>query len=378
MGIFDSGDAYKALGVRRLINAAGADTTKGGSILTQHSIDLMADANRNWVDMSELLRNAGDHVAGLLGVEAVHLTSGAASALTLSAAACMAGNDKQKMGQLPDTTGMKDEFVVLAAHDYIFARCLTYPGGKLVKVGDGRGCTLEQIEAAIGPNTAAVEYYVGYPGDADVPTLQQTVDAAHRHGVPLIADAAAIVYPLDRFVTTARAADLVCFGGKYVGGPNAAGYVCGRKDLVDAVVANGFVEFHGDGQGFGRGMKMDRGQIVALVNAVDSWVTTNHEDRLADVEQRLVRMNDALSELPMFDGEIVERFPLYFGYSLRARIDTEAVGKTVPEMAEDLYEENPRIWILPLDDETVELNVYALNDGEDQIVIDRVTNALTT
>ena len=51
MGIFDSGDAYKALGVRRLINAAGADTTKGGSILTQQSLDLMADANRSWVDM---------------------------------------------------------------------------------------------------------------------------------------------------------------------------------------------------------------------------------------------------------------------------------------------------------------------------------------
>jgi L-seryl-tRNA(Ser) seleniumtransferase len=378
MGIFDGGDAYEALGVRRLINAAGADTTKGGSILTQHSLDLMADANRNWVDMPELLRNAGAHIAGLLGVEAAHVTSGAASALTLSAAACMAGNDKQKMGQLPDTTGMKDEVVVLAAHDYIFARCLTYAGGKLVRVGDESGCTIEQIEAAVGPNTAAVEYYVGYTGDADVPTLQQTVDAAHRQGVPLIADAAAVIYPLDRFVTTARAADLVCFGGKYVGGPNAGGYVCGRKDLIDAVVANGFIEFHGDGQGLGRGMKMDRGQIVALVSAVDSWLTTNHEDRLADIERRLVRMNDALSQLSVFDGEIVERFPFYFGYSLRAKIDVEAVGKTVPQMADDLYEEDPRIWILPLDDETVELNVYALNDGEDEIVIDRVTAALTT
>ena len=123
---------------------------------------------------------------------------------------------------------------------------------------------------------------------------------------------------------------------------------------------------------------MDRGQIVALVSAVDSWLTTNHEDRLADIERRLVRMNDALSQLSVFDGEIVERFPFYFGYSLRAKIDVEAVGKTVPQMADDLYEEDPRIWILPLDDETVELNVYALNDGEDEIVIDRVTAALTT
>jgi L-seryl-tRNA(Ser) seleniumtransferase len=289
----------------------------------------------------------------------------------------MAGNDKQKMGQLPDTTGMKDEFVVLAAHDYIFARCLTYCGGKLVKAGDMSGCTLDQIEAAIGPNTAGVEYYVGYQGDADVPTLQQVIEVAHRHDVPVIADAAAIVYPLDRFVTTARAADLACFGGKYVGGPNASGYVVGRKDLVDAVVANGFVEFHGDGQGFGRGMKMDRGQIVALTAAVDTWLTSNHEDRLAAIEQRLVTMNEALSELPVFEGEIVERFPYYFGYSLRAKIDTAAVGKTVPEIAEDLYEEDPRIWILPLDDDNVELNVYALNDGEDEIVIERVTNALT-
>lgn len=378
MGIFSDGDAYTALGVRRLINAAGADTTKGGSTLSSESLQLMAKANDNWVDMPELYLAAGDHIARLLGVEAAHVTSGAAAALTLSAAACMTGSDKEKMGRLPDSIGMKNEFVVLAAHDYIFSRCLTYPGGKLVKAGDLRGCTLDQLSAAIGPNTAAVEYWVGYLGDADIPTLEQTVELAHRHDVPVIADAAAIVYPLDRFVTTARTADLACFGGKYIDGPNASGYVCGKKDLVDAVVAHGFVEFHSDGQGFGRAMKMDRHQIVALVAVVDAWLSTNHEDRLAAIEQRLVRMNEALSQLPVFNGEIVERFPAYFGYCLRARIDTAAVGKTVPEIAADLYEEDPRIWILPLDDDNVELNVYALNDGEDEIVIERVTNALTT
>jgi seryl-tRNA(Sec) selenium transferase len=206
------------------------------------------------------------------------------------------------MGRLPDSIGMKNEFVVLAAHDYIFSRCLTYPGGKLVKAGDLRGCTPDQLSAAIGPNTAAVEYWVGYLGDADIPTLEQTVEIAHRHDVPVIADAAAIVYPLDRFVTTARTADLACFGGKYMDGPNASGYVCGKKDLVDAVVGHGFVEFHLDGQGFGRAMKMDRHQIIALVAVVDAWLSTNHEDRLAAIEQRLVRMNEALSQLPVFNA----------------------------------------------------------------------------
>ena len=110
--------------------------------------------------MQELLRKSGDFIADLLGVEAAFVTSGGAAAQALSVAACMAGTDPDRIARLPDTTGMKSEVVIQKRNRYMFDRCYTLTGASLVDAGDDDGTTQDDLDAAIGPNTAAVAYYI--------------------------------------------------------------------------------------------------------------------------------------------------------------------------------------------------------------------------
>ncbi len=230
---------YDELGVRRVINASGNQTVLGGSSPSPEVLRAMEEATRTYVEMDELLKKSGEYIAGMLGTEGAYVTSGCAAALALSAAACIAGKDPERMLQLPDTTGMKNEIVLQKKQRYSYDRSYTVTGGKLVEAGDENGCTPRQLEAAIGPKTAAIAYFIQPDWGDSVVSLEDTVKIAHEHGLPVIADAASQIYPLDYFRRNAQSADLVCFGAKYIGAPHATGFVVGKKDLVDTVMPTG-------------------------------------------------------------------------------------------------------------------------------------------
>ena len=245
MAMFSGGKVMAKLGVRPVVNAQGNLTTLGGSTSPAEIRAAMDEANEHWYEMEELLEKSGEFIAGVLGTESAYVTSGCAAALTLSTAACMAGDDPDKIGQLPDTTGMKNEFLIQKAQRYDFDRCFTLAGGKLVEVGGDEGCTAEELAAAIGPNTAAIAYPVQTDWGSSVLPLDEAVRVAHEQNVPVIADAASQIYPLEYFQGSAQGADLVCFGAKYFGAPHSSGIVTGKKGLVHSVVRQGFVASKG-------------------------------------------------------------------------------------------------------------------------------------
>ena len=231
MAVSSGPSVYTRLGVRPIINAQGNRTVLGGSITTPAVTQAMDEASHTYVEMRELLEKSGEFIAEILGVEAAYVTSGCAAALALSAAACMTGRDPEKIGRLPDTTGMKNEVLLQKPQQYGYDRSFTVPGAKLVRVGDDDGCTRDELDAAIGENTAAVAYLIRADEDDSVVPLEDAVELAHSRGVPVIADAAARIYPLDYFRRNAQSADLVCFGAKYFGASQSAGCVCGNKEL---------------------------------------------------------------------------------------------------------------------------------------------------
>ena len=192
-------NVYAKLGAVPIINAAGNSTAMGGSTPTPVVKQAMEEAEHYFVDMQELLEKTGDHIASLVGAEAAYVTAGCYAAMVLSTAACMTGNDLEKMDQLPDTTGMKDEVIIQAKQRYGFDRAYTLPGSKLVVVGDENGCTPGQLEAAIGPKTAAVIHFISPDPDSTVVSLEDTVRIAHAHDVFVIADAASQIFPVDYF-----------------------------------------------------------------------------------------------------------------------------------------------------------------------------------
>ena len=152
------GDIYKELGAVPVINATGSVTMLGGSTPFPEVREAMERANGAYVPLMELEDRAGQAIANMLNVPAAYVTSGAGSALTLATAACMAGDDDDKIQQLPDTTGMKNEILIQTRQRYWYDRCLELAGAKLVEFGSAHGTTREDLELAIGPNTAAVHY----------------------------------------------------------------------------------------------------------------------------------------------------------------------------------------------------------------------------
>jgi len=376
MSMFAGGKIYQKLGVRRVINAMSNATVLGGSTPPAAVLEAMEEASDQWVEMKELLERSGEYIAGVLGAESAYVTSGCAAALTLSTAACIAGTDPDKIARLPDTSGMKNEVVLQAKQRYGFDRCFTIPGGRLVIAGDENGCTAEQLEDAIGPKTAAVAYFIQTDWDSTVLTLEKTVEVAHGRGVPVIADSASQIYPLDYFQGNAQAADLVCFGAKYFGAPHSTGVVVGKKDRVDAVVAQGFIAYHYQGRtSFGRPMKIDRQEAVGVVAALDRWFSMNHEDRFLEQDRRTTIIQDGLKGVPNVRAEVV-RHQRFYGSTLNVVLDTETLGKTAQQVSEELDAGAPRIWVNVEGDDTLALNVHVLNEGEGEIVADRLRSLL--
>ena len=368
-------DIYAKMGARAVINAQGNRTVLGGSATVPEVTEAMAAVNDTYIEMAELLARSGEYIADLLGVEAAYVTSGCSAALAFSAAACMTGRDLDKIGRIPDTTGMKSEIVIQKAQRYSYDRSFTVPGATLVEAGDEDGCSREQLEAAIGDNTAAVAYLVR-PGDPDsVLTLEQAVEIAHDAGVPVIADAAAQIYPLDYFRRNAQAADIACFGAKYMGAPQSSGFLCGKKDLVDAASDQGFIAFQENGgRSFGRPMKLDKQEVVGVVTAVERWLTINHEDRLLGYEERLESVQQDLGATAGIDTEI-EKVPQYYGSTLNVTFDTGVVGKTAQDIADELDAGTPRVWVSVVDERTLTVTSHALNEGEEFIVAERIRAA---
>ena len=366
-------EVYKHLGVRPLINAGGTQTLWGGSTLSPEVMQAMVDANSNYVEMEELLEKSGEYVARLLGVEAAYVTSGCFAALALSTAACMTGRDRHKISRLPEIVGIKHEVLIQKTHRNSYDREFPVPGGRLVEVGAADGCSVEELARAIGPNTAAAAYLVSRGGRDTSISLEDMVKVAHEHDVPVIVDAATHVYPIDYFQSLAQSADLVCFSAKYFDGPPSVGIACGKKELIQAVADHGYIGFYNpDGRSFGRGFKVDRHQVIGLVAALEAWVTMDHQARVEGYEARLLGMQQMLKDVPTITETEIVRNDTHIGPILRIALDTAALGKNAPQVLTELHAGTPRIRAGGGGDDSITIHAHTLNQGEEEIIVDRL------
>jgi L-seryl-tRNA(Ser) seleniumtransferase len=367
---------YEEIGVRRVINAAFPVTNLGGSTLSKETIDAALEANRGFVDMGDLCKKAGEIIAEITGGEAAYITTGAFCSLVLSAAACLAGKDPDKMRRLPDTTGMRNEVIVERTLRHPFDRAMEVAGGKFVEVES----TLEAMEAAITERTAAIHYLglmdpvsvFDQPRPPAIP-LEKVIDLGHRHGVPIIVDAAGQTYPTDRFRVFVRmGADLICYSGKYISAPNSTGFVCGRKDLVEAVAENSFV---GPSVGWiGRGYKLDRQEVVALVVALQRWMKMDHEkERLQPARERRDWLMEALKAIP--DIKLTPQPYLYHTVMLDVTLEKKTPEETA-ELVKKLREGDPSIHIRGARGNTLRINTLFLADGDEHVLAQRLKSLI--
>jgi D-glucosaminate-6-phosphate ammonia-lyase len=317
------GDIYADLGVARRINAAGTLTRLGGSLMDEAVLAAMAEAARASVDIAELQAAASIRIAGATGAQAGLVTSGAAAALTLAAAACMTGWDLARMSALPHAEDFPHEILLHRSQRTGYSRAFEAAGARLVDFGHNdratgagvRGIEPWEIEAAITPDTAALAFSTTPENGAD---LALAARICRARGIPVIVDAAAQLPPrenLRRFIESG--ADLVAFsGGKAIGGPQASGILAGRADLVGAALvqqidldvtpesweppglidraAMGGVPHHG----IGRGFKVGKEEIVGLLVALERFCAADDTGANAALQERLQAIAEAIGDCP--------------------------------------------------------------------------------
>ena len=273
----------------------------GGSTPIPEVREAMALAGDSYIPLMELEEKAGSAVAEMIGIPAAYITSGAGSALTLAAAAVMAGDNDELIEQLPDTTGMKNQILIQKKQRYWYDRCLEASGAKLVEFGSDEGTTPQDLEKAINENTAAVHFYMVEPeDDPNALTLEETIRIAHQNELPVLVDAASLIYPLDLFGKYVKmGADFQCIAAKYMGASQSTGLALGTEDMIRKISKQSFVGYEGRRvRGIGRPHKVDRQEMVGVVAAVRNWMTINHEERLIEIETRSQKVIDILSNTP--------------------------------------------------------------------------------
>ena len=275
---------YTRLGVKTVINCRGTWTYLSGSLEFPEVRQAQLEAAQHFVNMFDLQRAVGRRLSELTGAESGIVTSGAAGAMSAATAACIAGSDDKNIWQLPDTTGLKHEVIMVGGRS-AFDSAIRLAGGKLVLV-----YSPEELANALNEKTAMV--YTTDLGEK----LQKELSIAKDHTVPVLLDDAAGIPPVDNARLYARMKiDLYCFsGGKGLCGPQCSGLLLGRKDLIEAALMN----CNPREGAVCRPMKVGKEEIIGCLTALETWMSLDLKKLDDEWNGRVDRIRKLVDTVP--------------------------------------------------------------------------------
>ena len=369
--------AYRSLGVRPLINCRGTFTIIGGSIELPEVRAAKTAANQEYVHLDELAEASGRRLAELTGAEWGMVSAGCAAAMSHATAACVAGGNPDLHVRIPNLEGFPRDEVIIPTHSRnVYDAAIRAVGVRIVEVD-----TPEALRLAIGPRTAMIYIFAGPANDSGPMSTEAICAIAKPHEVPVLVDAAAEILTIPN-VHLQRGATLVAYsGGKYIRGPQSAGLLLGRKDLVRAAWVHSAPH-----HGYARNMKVGREEIVGMVVAVERWVATEHAAEWKDWIARCEHIASRVAALAGVTAAVQrEPDPTLSNRSPRVTIrwDPRKLGLTGPELAKMLLDGEPRIALGGGEsrdgsgESTISIVSAMMAPGDEKIVGERVRAALS-
>jgi uncharacterized pyridoxal phosphate-dependent enzyme len=363
----DGRDYFRELGVRPFINAAGTYTAMTASLMPREVIEAYNYAAEHYVMLDELHDKVGARIASLVQCEAAMVTSGAASALTLGTAAVLTGSDRQKIVDLPNLAGMKSEVIVQKSHRFGYDHAVRNCGVTLVEVE-----TREELQRAVNDKTAMMLFYnannfVGAIRDEEFAQLGRT------HGIPTLNDCAADVPPVENLWRyTKMGFDLVAFsGGKGIRGPQSAGLLLGKKDLIAAARLNG----PPNSNSIGRGFKVNKEEMLGMMVALELYVKRDHARERKEFDERAETIRKAAAAVPGVKAEVWVPEVANHVPHVRITLDGLPGGLTAAKAVEVLRAGEPSIGTRNEENALV-IGVWMMQPGDDQIVARRLRQVL--
>jgi uncharacterized pyridoxal phosphate-dependent enzyme len=366
-GFGETGNAYEELGVTTVINAQGTMTMLGGSLIRPEVEAVMAQASRHFVSIPALEDAAGKKIAEMLklpdGYSAL-VTSGAAAAMQSGLAGILTGDNESFIKQLPDLTGMKSEVIIQKSHRNPFDHQLRGTGARLVEVE-----TRDQLRSSVNERTAMM-HFTNFANETGQIKVDEWAKLAQEYKIPCFNDAAADTPPVSHLWDyTNIGYDLVAFsGGKAIRGPQCAGLLVGRKDLIRYALLNNSP--HEDT--LGRGQKVGKEEILGMIKALELYLQEDHDalnkewqDRLDLVSRQITRVAGVSTSF--FVPDIANHVP-------HMQITWDARVRLTPQQAAQLLKQsNPSIVISGVEGRPgLAMNSFMLQPGEDQVIADRL------
>jgi len=370
-GFGETGNPYEELGVSTVINCQGTMTMLGGSILRPELEAVMAMAGRHFVSIPELEVAAGKRIAEMLklpdGYSAL-VTSGAAAAMQSGLAGILTGDNENFIRQIPDLTGMKSEVIIQKSHRNPFDHQLRNTGIKLIEIE-----TRDQLRQAVSDRTAMM-HFSNFANAAGQIKVDEWIKLGKQYNVPCMNDAAADTPPVSHLWDYANMGyDLITIsGGKAMRGPQCAGLLIGRKDLVAYALLNNSP--HEDT--LGRSQKVGKEEILGMVKALELYLREDHDALSREWQGRLDRISIELTKIPgvstsFFIPDIANHVPhMQISWDSRIPLEPQQVSKMLrtskPSIVMGGGEGRPGLAMCS----------FMLQPGEDKIVADQLSRIL--
>jgi uncharacterized pyridoxal phosphate-dependent enzyme len=373
---------YASIGVRPLINCRGTLTIIGGSVELPEVRAAKTAANQQFAQMDEVMDGVGKRLAELTGAEWGMVAAGCAAAISHATAACVAGGNPDLHVRIPNLAGFPKDEVIIPTHSRnVYDAAIRAVGVKVLEVD-----TPEALTLAIGPKTAMIYLFAGPRTDSGPMSTEAICAIAKKHDVPVMVDAAAEILTIPN-VHLQRGATLVGYsGGKFIRGPQSAGLLLGRKDLVKAAWVHSAPH-----HGYSRAMKVGREEMIGMLVAVESWVKRDHQAEWAEWVARCDYIAERASKVAGISAQ-VQREP---GASLSNRSprvtlrwDSKQLGLTGADVSDLLENGEPRIALggggggggggrdLP-GDSGISITSAMMQPGDEKVVAQRIVEVLS-
>ena len=360
-------DILKELGIRTFVNAAGTYTAMTASLMHDEVVETIKQGAKKFAMLDEVQDKVGEKIAELCHAEAATVTAGCWSALVLGTAGVLTGMDMKKVAQLPDVTGMKSEVIVQKGHNIGYVHALTNTGAIIVEIE-----TVQELEKAINEKTAMMWFLNTYAPMGKI-QHEEWVAIAKKHKIPTMIDMAADVPPVSNlWKYNDLGFDLVCVsGGKAMCGPQSAGILMGRKDLIAAARLSAPPR----GGNIGRGMKVNKEEILGMYVALEKYINQDHDAEWKMWESKIDTIETSVNSIEGVTTEvsvppIANHTPLLF-----IKWDESKVKTTNKDLMLKLRNGSPSIEVMA-NGTGINITVFMLQEGEEKIVAKRVREEL--
>lgn len=360
----------KELGLRTFINAAGTYTTMTASLMHDEVMDAINESSKEFIMYEEVQDKVGEKIAALCHAEAAMVTSGCWSALVLGTAGVLTGMDLKKVAMLPNVEGLqKNEVIVQKGHNHGYIHALSNTGIRPVEIE-----TREQLEKAITAKTALM-YFLNESSPLGKIMHEEWLAVAKKHNIPTIIDIAADIPPVENlWKYNEMGFDLICVsGGKAIRGPQSAGLLYGKKELIAAARLSAPPR----GGNIGRGMKVNKEEVLGMYVALDKYVKQDHDKEWKDWESRIATIENAAKKVRGVTTEVTVPPIANHTPALRISWDPAVVKLTKTDLQKNLRNGSPSIEVMSTSDNSINITVFMLKPGQDKIVATRVNEELS-